>query len=179
MTTLYVYLNLRTICYYGIFFPYWNQSGSDMIIKFFFSFVVEIRSRNFNSLKVLNYRQIEKRILDRILSPSIYDNQIRNFRQLYAAINKIWGQISADQSIFENRFFQSFLHSNVFDIYNQNCKYVVEEGWKYKIRPKGVLVSNATESDGNITCLNAVSSQVLQTGPPRWWSTSTSGASRK
>ena len=121
----YVYLNLRTICYYGIFFPYWNQSGSDMIIKFFYSFVVEIRSRNFNSLKVLNYRQIEKRILDRILSPSIYDNQIRNFRQLYAAINKIWGQISADQSIFENRFFQSFLHSNyVFDIYNQNCKYV-------------------------------------------------------
>ena len=161
------------------FFPYWNQSGSDMIIKFFYSFVVEIRSRNFNSLKVLNYRQIEKRILDRILSPSIYDNQIRNFHQLYAAINKIWGQISADQSIFENRFFQSFLHSNVFDIYNQNCKYVVEEGWKYKIRPKGVLVSNATESDGNITCLNAVSSQVLQTGPPRWWSTSTSEASRK
>ena len=60
-----------------------------MVIKFFYSFVVEIRSRNFNSLKVLNYRQIEKRILDRILSPSIYDNQIRNFRQLYAAINKI------------------------------------------------------------------------------------------
>ena len=127
-----VYLNLRTIYYFmESFFPYWNQSGSDIIIKFFYSFVVEIRSRNFNSLKVLNYRQIEKRILDRILSPSIYDNQIRNFRQLYAVINKIWGQISADQSIFENRFFQSFLHSNVFDIYNQNCKYVVEEGWKY------------------------------------------------
>ena len=124
-------LNLRTIHYYGIFFPYWNQSGSDMIIKFFYSFVVEIRSRYFNSLKVLNYRQIEKRILDRILSPSIYDNQIRNFRQLYAVINKIWGQISADQSIFENRFFQSLIHSYVFDIYYQNCKYVLEEGCKY------------------------------------------------
>ena len=41
------------------------------------SLIVGGNSRNFNSLKVLNYRQIEKRILDRILSPSIYDNQIR------------------------------------------------------------------------------------------------------
>jgi len=34
-------------------------------------------SRNSNSPKVLNYRQLEKRILDRILSPRIYDSQIR------------------------------------------------------------------------------------------------------
>ena len=46
------------------------------------SIIVEITSRNFNSLKVLNYRQIEKRILDRILSPKIYDNQIRSVSHL-------------------------------------------------------------------------------------------------
>ena len=30
-----------------------------------------------NSPKVMNYRQLEKRILDRILQPAIYDSQIR------------------------------------------------------------------------------------------------------
>ena len=30
-----------------------------------------------NSPKVMNYRQLEKRILDRILHPDIYDSQIR------------------------------------------------------------------------------------------------------
>ena len=48
-----------------------------MDVLMVFSLIVGGNSRNFNSLKVLNYRQIEKRILDRILSPSIYDNQIR------------------------------------------------------------------------------------------------------
>jgi len=43
----------------------------------FISLIVGSSSRNFNSPKVMNYRQLEKRILDRILSPSIYDSQIR------------------------------------------------------------------------------------------------------
>ena len=41
------------------------------------SLIVGSSSRNSNSPKVMNYRQLEKRILDRILSPSIYDSQIR------------------------------------------------------------------------------------------------------
>ena len=41
------------------------------------SLIVGSSGRNSNSPKVMNYRQLEKRILDRILSPSIYDSQIR------------------------------------------------------------------------------------------------------
>merc|ERR1719347_77165 len=39
--------------------------------------IVGSSGRNSNSPKLMNYRQLEKRILDRILSPSIYDSQIR------------------------------------------------------------------------------------------------------
>ena len=39
--------------------------------------IIGSSGRNSNSPKLMNYRQLEKRILDRILSPSIYDSQIR------------------------------------------------------------------------------------------------------
>ena len=41
------------------------------------SLIVGTSSYKSNSPKVMNYRQLEKRILDRILLPTIYDSQIR------------------------------------------------------------------------------------------------------
>ena len=43
----------------------------------FGSLIVASVSYKSNSPKVMNYRQLEKRILDRILMPAIYDSQIR------------------------------------------------------------------------------------------------------
>ena len=43
----------------------------------FCSLIVGTVSYKSNSPKVMNYRQLEKRILDRILLPTIYDSQIR------------------------------------------------------------------------------------------------------
>ena len=40
-------------------------------------FIANCASRKSNSPKVMNYRQLEKRILDRILMPNVYDSQIR------------------------------------------------------------------------------------------------------
>jgi len=41
------------------------------------SSAVQLSTRLSTSTKVVNYRQVEKKILDRILSPNIYDSQIR------------------------------------------------------------------------------------------------------
>ena len=46
------------------------------ILTFCYLIVASVSYKS-NSPKVMNYRQLEKRILDRILMPNIYDSQIR------------------------------------------------------------------------------------------------------
>ena len=65
----------------GCYFFTFDQSEmmilTVLISLTFCSLIVGTVSYKSNSPKVMNYRQLEKRILDRILLPTIYDSQIR------------------------------------------------------------------------------------------------------
>ena len=103
-------------------------SGNDMDGLMVFSLIVCGRSRNFNSLKVLNYRQIEKRILDRILSPSIYDNQIREHLQSSSSLLQYLLHINH----IHFKLFIKFLNGNFSVLTFIKCRHFIMEIFNWR-----------------------------------------------